>query len=118
MEVKVFEEQELERERVRLWYVACTRARDLLVLPRHQDPPKGSWATVLDLHLEGLPPISPNVFMAAAPEVAVPAQNAQDQATFISEDEVIADSRPEVRWIRPSGSHYDGHEELDQQIES
>ena len=47
-EVKAFEEQELERERVRLWYVACTRARDLLVLPRHVDPPKDSWAKVLE----------------------------------------------------------------------
>ena len=28
------ERAELERERIRLWYVAATRARELLVLPR------------------------------------------------------------------------------------
>jgi exodeoxyribonuclease-5 len=117
-EVKAFEEQELERERVRLWYVACTRARDLLVLPRHKDPPKGSWAKVLDLYVEGLPPISPNAFKAAAPEPAAPAQNQEDQPTFIRENGVIAASRPEVRWIRPSGSHDDGREESDQRMES
>ncbi len=116
-EVKAFEEQELERERVRLWYVACTRARDLLVLPRHEDPPKSSWAKVLDLHLEDLPPISPSVFKAAAPEPVAPAQNQQDQPTFIKEDEVIAASRPEVRWVRPSGSPDDGREEPERQIE-
>ncbi|HUI71860.1 MAG TPA: UvrD-helicase domain-containing protein, partial [Spirochaetia bacterium] len=116
-EVKAFEEQELERERVRLWYVACTRARDLLVLPRHQDPPKGSWAKVFDLHVEGLPPISPIVFKAAAPEPAVPAHNQQDLTTFIREDGVIAASRPEIRWVRPSGSHDDAREESDQRME-
>ena len=116
-EVKAYEEQELDRERVRLWYVACTRARDLLVLPRHVDPPKGSWAKVLDLHVEDLPPINPNVFKAAAPEPAAPAQNRQDQPTFIREDAVIAASRPEVRWIQPSGTHDDGREESDQRME-
>jgi exodeoxyribonuclease-5 len=116
-EVKAFEEQELERERVRLWYVACTRARDLLVLPRHEDAPKGSWAKVLDLHVEGLPPISPNVFKAAAPELAAPAQNQQDQPTFIKQDAVIAASRPEVHWVRPSGSHDDGRDEPEQRVE-
>jgi exodeoxyribonuclease-5 len=116
-QVKAFEEQELDRERVRLWYVACTRARDLLVLPRHVDPPKDSWAKVLDLHVEDIPPISPSVFNAAAPTLAALAQNQQDQLTFIREDAVIAASRPEVRWIRPSGSHDDGREESDQRME-
>ena len=115
-EVKAFEEQQLERERVRLWYVACTRARDLLVLPRHEGPPK-TWANVLDLHVEGLPPISPSVFKAAAPEPAALARNRQDQATFIKEDEVIAASLPEVRWVRPSGSPDDGREEPERQVE-
>jgi exodeoxyribonuclease-5 len=116
-EVKAFEEQELERERVRLWYVAFTRARDLLVLPRHQGPPKGSWAKVLDLHVEGLPSISSKAFKAAATEIAAPAQNEQDQPTFIREDAVIASSRPEVRWVRPSGNHDDGREEPERRIE-
>jgi ATP-dependent exoDNAse (exonuclease V) beta subunit len=102
--VKVFEEQELERERVRLWYVACTRARDLLVLPRHEDSPTGSWAKVLDLYLESLPPISPTAFKPAAPEPAASAQNQQDHETFNNQDEVIATSRPEVQWVRPSKS--------------
>lgn len=117
-EVRAFEEQELERERVRLWYVACTRARDLLVLPRHEDPPKGSWAKVLDLHVDGLSPISPSVFKVAAPELVPPAQNQQDKPTFIREDAVIAASWPEVHWIQPSRRDGDRSEESDQRIES
>ena len=72
---------------------------------------------MLDLHVEGLPPISPNVFKAATPELAAPVENQQDQPTFIREDAVIAASRPEVRWIRPSESHDDGREESDQRLE-
>ena len=33
------EKEELERERIRLWYVAATRARELLVLTRHDTVP-------------------------------------------------------------------------------
>ena len=34
-DIKAWNVEELARERVRLWYVAATRARDLLILPRH-----------------------------------------------------------------------------------
>ena len=47
----------LDRERIRLWYVAATRARELLVLPRLDAPPPKSpaWISLLDLSLSGLP---------------------------------------------------------------
>ena len=47
-EARDAEKAELDRERIRLWYVAATRARELLVLPRldvapaHQ-PGSRSW---------------------------------------------------------------------------
>ena len=38
------EKDELDRERIRLWYVAATRARELLVLPRlDTTPSKSAW---------------------------------------------------------------------------
>jgi ATP-dependent exoDNAse (exonuclease V) beta subunit len=44
------------RERVRLWYVATTRARDLLILPRHTaELSEKSWAKIVDLQLDKLP---------------------------------------------------------------
>ena len=50
------EKAELDRERIRLWYVAATRARELLVLPRLDVAAKGSaWISLLDLSLPDLP---------------------------------------------------------------
>ena len=44
------ETEELECERVRLWYVAATRARELLVLPRFDAAPsKSAWISLVDL---------------------------------------------------------------------
>ena len=50
------ERAELDRERMRLWYVAATRARELLVLPRLDvDAMRSAWLSVVDLDLPGLP---------------------------------------------------------------
>ena len=50
------EKAELDRERIRLWYVAATRARELLVLPRLDVTAKRSaWISLLDLSLAELP---------------------------------------------------------------
>ena len=50
------EKAELDRERVRLWYVAATRARELLVLPRLVvDAARSAWLSVVDLALPELP---------------------------------------------------------------
>src|SRR5271167_2720833 len=47
--IKAWSEAEHARERVRLWYVAATRARDLLVLPRHAAKLSDkSWARVVE----------------------------------------------------------------------
>jgi len=55
----VFEAEQAEagRERVRLWYVAATRARELLVLPRFSTGfAKSSWFGVANFPPEDLPP--------------------------------------------------------------
>jgi len=66
------ESAELDRERVRLWYVAATRARELLLLPRLDVAPKGSaWNAILDLSLPNLPAINLSGF---APDVVIAAQ--------------------------------------------
>src|SRR3546814_4509354 len=55
-EARDAEKAELDRERVRLWYVAATRARELLVLPRlDAAPSKSAWISLLDLSLADLP---------------------------------------------------------------
>ena len=52
------ERDELDRERIRLWYVAATRARELLILPRLDVAPRTSaWISLIDLSLAELPPL-------------------------------------------------------------
>ena len=69
---------ELDRERIRLWYVAATRARELLVLPRlDATPSKSAWISLLDLSLADLPglrrlPTSAQANRLLAPARAMP----------------------------------------------
>jgi len=51
-DIKAWNAEELARERVRLWYVATTRARDLLVLPRNSK--QGTYANIVDFDLSSL----------------------------------------------------------------
>ena len=43
------DDESLMRERERLWYVACTRARELLIVPELAQAEQKSWARVVDL---------------------------------------------------------------------
>ena len=97
------EKAELDRERIRLWYVAATRARELLVLPRlDAAPSKSAWISLLDLSLAELPALDlshlpPNMEIAAAAE-----GNAQTREGFVAESAAIADRRRRVTWQVPS----------------
>ena len=55
-EVRDSEKAELDRERIRLWYVAATRARELLLIPRlDASASKSAWISLVDLSLDDLP---------------------------------------------------------------
>ncbi len=82
--------------------MACTRARDLLVIPRHERIPDKAWARVLDLRLAELPAVDLMTFAVAPSLVIYQPVNQQDQAAFIREAVVIASAHPKVRWVRPS----------------
>ena len=57
------ETEEQDRERVRLWYVAATRARELLVLPRlNASPSRSAWISLVDLALAISPPWMYRIF--------------------------------------------------------
>ena len=96
-------EQELARERVRLWYVAATRARDLLVLPRHSTKlPDSSWARVVDLDLSLLDAIDPDALGAVRIGSIPGAENMQTQTLFAEEARRIAKAKSTIEWLRPS----------------
>jgi exodeoxyribonuclease-5 len=95
--------QEQARERVRLWYVVATRARELLVLPRHSpDLAASSWGQTVDLALASLPAIDPAVLPERMIEPAEPARNSQTRELFAAEAQRIVDATRIIRWQRPS----------------
>jgi exodeoxyribonuclease-5 len=112
-------EEEQRRERVRLWYVAATRARDLLILPRHSaDLSDKCWAKLVDLGRSSLPPIKPEDIGAAKERSVTTQENGQTREIFAAEAVAIFDGRKTVNWRRPSRSELDPVGEGEVKIES
>ena len=97
------EKAELGRERVRLWYVASTRARELLVLPRLDVATrKSAWLSFVDLALSSLPALD---LEHHAPEVGAgdaAAENEQTREAFAAEAVAIAARHRRIVWRAPS----------------
>jgi ATP-dependent exoDNAse (exonuclease V) beta subunit len=101
--IKSWNETELARERVRLWYVAATRARDFLVLPRHAAKLSDkSWARIVDLEVAALPAIDPANLGAEMSPPTAPAENTQTRDLFASEAKRITEAAITIQWHRPS----------------
>lgn len=97
------EKAELDRERIRLWYVAATRARELLVIPRLDVDPVGTaWLALLDLSLADLPPIDLAHLPAELGAAEAPPVNPQTRAIFQDEAEAIAERQRHLVWLAPS----------------
>lgn len=94
---------ELERERVRLWYVALTRARDLLLLPRQTERVDNDWFSLVNLDITSLPSLDLAQFSGSLPEIALTPTNRQDLATWEREAATIAASERRITWHQPSG---------------
>ena len=96
------EEEALSCERERLWYVACTRAMELLVIPEVAAVPSSSWAKLVDLRLQDLPELDVSRLkpqpLAVPPEV----ENTQMQETFEAESARVVEASPALTWRRPS----------------
>ena len=97
------EKAELDRERVRLWYVAATRARELLVLPRIDvDAAASAWSSAVDLALPELPALElddlPQEIGATDPET----ENRQTRAAFAAEAAAITERTRAIVWRAPS----------------
>ena len=97
------EKDELDRERIRLWYVAATRARELLVLPRlDATPSKSAWIGLVDLSLAALPGLDVSHLPAGFRATAAGAANIQTRASFAAEAEAIATGQTRLTWLAPS----------------
>ena len=97
------EKSELDRERIRLWYVAATRARELLVLPRlDAAQSKSAWISLLDLSLADLPALD---LSNLPPDMGASTRgqtNDQTRESFAAEAATIVDRRHRLVWLAPS----------------
>ena len=106
------ETEELRRERIRLWYVALTRARDLLLLPRQNERIEGDWLSLINIDIEVLPSFDSARLKAAPTAVVDGIPNAQDAATWEREAATIAGNQRRISWHQPSR-----HEDPDEFME-
>jgi ATP-dependent exoDNAse (exonuclease V) beta subunit len=107
-ELRTWNDQEDARERVRLWYVATTRARDILILPHHSAKlSDGCWANLVDLKLNQLLRLDPAKLGDGKMPDAAQATNMQTRAIFAAEAAQITQATRTVVWTRPSRSELD-----------
>ena len=106
------ETEELRRERIRLWYVALTRARDLLLLPRQNERIEGDWLSLINIDIEALPPFDGARLKGAPAAVVGGGPNAQDAATWEREAVAIAGNQRRISWYQPS-RHEDPEEPME-----
>jgi ATP-dependent exoDNAse (exonuclease V) beta subunit len=96
-------------ERIRLWYVATTRACDLLVVPVPAFPiANGSWHHLIQWDFGDVEPIEvlehgPNV------QRAVPTDGLLDEASYVAEAARIDAARPRIERLTPS--RHEAHDE-------
>ena len=101
-ETMLEEIEELNRERVRLWYVALTRARDLLLLPRQSERADGDWMSLIDIDVDRLPAFDADRFEETRTVPDEPGANHQDRETWRREEVAIAANQQRISWRRPS----------------
>lgn len=96
------EAQEEAQQRLRLLYVACTRAMDLLVLPELSWSDTAAWARAVDFRLNDVPELDIAAFrrkpIMRAPEIP----NAQTADVFDAEGSRLDAAFAPITWVRPS----------------
>jgi len=90
------------RQRERLWYVACTRARDLLIVPCLPSADRHTWCRIVDLGHQHLPELDLAQLPEVSPKPAAQIANEQTPELFAAEDETVAAASPPLTWRRPS----------------
>jgi ATP-dependent exoDNAse (exonuclease V) beta subunit len=90
------------RQRERLWYVACTRARDFLIVPWLASADANSWCRIVDLGHDQLPELDLALLPEAKPVAAAEVVNEQKTERFAAEAERVAAAAPRLAWRRPS----------------
>lgn len=101
-EARIEEERQQGYERQRMWYVVCTRARDLLVVPHLPTSRANSWFRAVRLDKLELTEIDLSALSQKVIEKAPYAANDQSTAVFAQQGHVVTQSAPPLRWRQPS----------------
>lgn len=89
-------------QRERIWYVACTRARDILIVPHIPQASKDSWFSSIDLRQYDIPELDLSSFVRLETPPPASRPNHQSSDVFAAEQRSIEKSAPLVAWRRPS----------------
>jgi len=96
------DDESFMRERERLWYVACTRARELLIVPELPQAERRSWARVVDMACDVLPTLDLSRIPQQQRLMTADPRNAQTAELFAAEHAVIEAAAVPLTWVRPS----------------
>lgn len=106
-DLKQISDMETHNERVRLLYVATTRARDLLIVPVHSKRTDRQWATVTNLKLDDVEPLDLAGYsntMRVPRDITV---NDQDAETFAKQAAQIFSAKKPI--INQTPSRHESH---------
>jgi CRISPR-associated exonuclease Cas4 len=106
-EAMTSEAAEASQERLRLLYVACTRAMDLLVLPELSWADDATWARAIDFKLPDVPELDISHLAKKPVERAPGARNGQTLHLFEAQQAHLDQSFRRIHWIRPSDADPD-----------
>jgi ATP-dependent exoDNAse (exonuclease V) beta subunit len=104
-------QESLQRER--MWYVACTRARDLLIIPHLPAASSRSWSQILDLGHGFLPKLRLDHLPEPTPVKPAVVANDQTAGRFAAEAKRVVAAAPPLTWRRPSEHDRDRAEALE-----
>ena len=107
------EKREQMLERQRMWYVACTRARDLLIIPHLPEASSQSWSKILNLGHDTLPEIDLTGLPASTATNEAQPVNEQTAELFAEETRTMAEAAPSLVWKTPSAQDRDRTEMLE-----
>jgi CRISPR-associated exonuclease Cas4 len=96
------EGEEASHERLRLLYVACTRAMELLVLPDLSWTDDAAWMRTIDFKLQNVRKLDISRFIKKPYDKPVEHPNTQTLEVFETERARIDKAFPVIRWVRPS----------------
>jgi ATP-dependent exoDNAse (exonuclease V) beta subunit len=96
------ESEEDADQRERIWYVACTRARDLLILPSIPQAAKDSWFSSVNLRQNEISETDLSAFPEATLRPTHGSKNVQSADIFAAEQRRIDENATPIVWRSPS----------------